>query len=124
MLSGATIAIDEATSLLEDQQIRCKRLPVSAAFHSPLVAEASSPFGSALVDGIDLFRIAGIETAAAVNPGDPLGFPTGLGFMSADDVSLTMTPLLEQIASAPEPTTTALLALGLLGMGYARRRTH
>ena len=44
--------------------------------------------------------------------------------MSADDVSFTMTPLLEQIASAPEPTTTALLALGLLGMGYARRRTH
>lgn len=84
-----------------------------------------SPFGSALVDGIDLFRIAGIEPAAAVNPGDPLGFPTGLGFMSADDVSFTMKPLLEQIASVSEPTTTALLALGMLGVGFARkRRTH
>ena len=45
VLSGATAEIDKAAELLEQKGMRAKRLSVSAAFHSELVADASVPFG-------------------------------------------------------------------------------
>jgi len=45
VLSGATAEIEKAAALLEQQGMRFKRLAVSAAFHSELVADASVPFG-------------------------------------------------------------------------------
>jgi acyl transferase domain-containing protein/NAD(P)-dependent dehydrogenase (short-subunit alcohol dehydrogenase family)/acyl carrier protein len=48
VLSGATVEIDRALSSLERRKIRYTRLPVAAAFHSPLVAPAQVPFREAL----------------------------------------------------------------------------
>ncbi|MBE9536548.1 MAG: acyltransferase domain-containing protein, partial [Proteobacteria bacterium] len=48
VLSGATAEIEKAAALLKDQDIRCKQLLVSAAFHSELVADAAGPFGERL----------------------------------------------------------------------------
>ena len=48
VLSGATPEIDRAAVLLESKGFRCRRLAVSAAFHSPYVADARKPFATAL----------------------------------------------------------------------------
>ena len=52
VLSGRIPDIDRAASLFASRSIRGKRLPVAAAFHSPLVAPASSEFRPVL-DEID-----------------------------------------------------------------------
>jgi acyl transferase domain-containing protein/NAD(P)-dependent dehydrogenase (short-subunit alcohol dehydrogenase family) len=48
VLSGAISELERAESLLSSRRITCKRLPVAAAFHSPLVADAAAPFHGAL----------------------------------------------------------------------------
>ena len=48
VLSGVTDEIDRAMGILSDEGIRAKKLPVSAAFHSALVAEAAVPFAEKL----------------------------------------------------------------------------
>ncbi|MFH2202814.1 MAG: SDR family NAD(P)-dependent oxidoreductase [Elusimicrobiota bacterium] len=50
VLSGATGEIERAEKSLAEQGLRCKRLPVAAAFHSKLVAGAREPFAQALKD--------------------------------------------------------------------------
>ncbi|MCZ6526331.1 MAG: SDR family NAD(P)-dependent oxidoreductase, partial [Gammaproteobacteria bacterium] len=44
VLSGATDQIDKTEALLEQRNIRARRLPVAAAFHSSFVADAERPF--------------------------------------------------------------------------------
>jgi [acyl-carrier-protein] S-malonyltransferase len=44
VLSGALAALDQAESLLREQRVRAKRLPVAGAFHSPLMEPAVEPF--------------------------------------------------------------------------------
>jgi [acyl-carrier-protein] S-malonyltransferase len=44
VLSGALAALDEAETLLREQRVRAKRLPVAGAFHSPLMEPAVEPF--------------------------------------------------------------------------------
>ncbi|XXX78507.1 SDR family NAD(P)-dependent oxidoreductase [Sorangium sp. So ce134] len=44
VLSGSVAAIEAAEKRLSDMGIQARRLDVAAAFHSPLVAEASAPF--------------------------------------------------------------------------------
>ena len=44
VISGDTDAIVEAVELFKSRDIRCTKLDVGAAFHSPLVADASPPF--------------------------------------------------------------------------------
>jgi acyl transferase domain-containing protein/NADP-dependent 3-hydroxy acid dehydrogenase YdfG len=48
VLSGTIDAIEEAARRLEAEKITAKRLPVSAAFHSSLVAPATGPFAESL----------------------------------------------------------------------------
>ncbi len=48
VLAGPTGAIEAAREALEAQNISSVLLPVSAAFHTPLVAHASQPFAEAL----------------------------------------------------------------------------
>ncbi|MEQ8762577.1 MAG: SDR family NAD(P)-dependent oxidoreductase [Planctomycetota bacterium] len=48
VLSGPTAEIERAEEVLEKRSIRKRRLPVAAAFHSTLVAQASQPFQTAL----------------------------------------------------------------------------
>ena len=50
VLSGSTAAIDAAEPALRAAGLRGVRLPVAAAFHSPLVADAATPFRAALDD--------------------------------------------------------------------------
>ena len=53
VLSGSCAEIDRAVNAFSARHLACKRLPVAAAFHSPLVADASGPFLAAL-DSVDL----------------------------------------------------------------------
>ncbi|MDX1514353.1 MAG: acyltransferase domain-containing protein, partial [Gammaproteobacteria bacterium] len=48
VLSGAAGEVDKALSACDAKDIRARRLPVSAAFHSALVADAQRPFHDAL----------------------------------------------------------------------------
>jgi len=44
VISGPTPAIERAEAALKQEKIRAKRLPVSTAFHSPVVEHAAGPF--------------------------------------------------------------------------------
>ncbi|MEM7166146.1 MAG: SDR family NAD(P)-dependent oxidoreductase [Planctomycetota bacterium] len=48
VLSGASAEVDRAATAFEALQVRCRKLPVAAAFHSPLVADAADPFEKVL----------------------------------------------------------------------------
>lgn len=48
VLSGSSEALDHAAEVLKQYKIRGVRLPVSAAFHSPLVEDAALPFKEAI----------------------------------------------------------------------------
>jgi acyl transferase domain-containing protein/NAD(P)-dependent dehydrogenase (short-subunit alcohol dehydrogenase family) len=50
VLSGATAEIEKAEKLLSARGLKYVRLPVAAAFHSPLVTQALAPFSKALKD--------------------------------------------------------------------------
>ncbi len=50
VLSGATAEIEKAEKVLTARGLKCVRLPVAAAFHSPLVTQALAPFAKALKD--------------------------------------------------------------------------
>ena len=57
VLSGVTNEIDRATDILSHEGLRTKKLPVSAAFHSGLVADAAAPFAETL-KGVKLTKSA------------------------------------------------------------------
>ncbi len=48
VVSGATVEIEKLAAVLAAKRLRSARLPVAAAFHSPLVAGAAGPFRAAL----------------------------------------------------------------------------
>src|SRR5690606_2440155 len=73
VLSGATPDIDRAEKALTARGVRTSRLPVAAAFHSPLVADAASPFRAAL-DGVEFSpgeKPVFANTTASEYPADP-----------------------------------------------------
>jgi len=50
VLSGDTQAMERVETQLQQKKMRFKRLPVAAAFHSPLVSAAAEPFAGFLAD--------------------------------------------------------------------------
>ena len=48
VLSGKSAEIDRAADIITGRGIPCKKIPVAAAFHSTLVADAAAPFQKAL----------------------------------------------------------------------------
>lgn len=71
-------------------------------------------------DGVDRFRVLGIDQAALLDPTDLVAFVTGLTFVSDGDVDMTMTPV--TFDAVPEPGTLSLLGAGILGTAAMRRR--
>ena len=73
VLSGPEVAIERAARAFERRKVMTRALAVSAAFHSPAVAEASGPFLAAL-NSVE-FAPASIpvyaNTTAAPYPADP-----------------------------------------------------
>jgi len=50
VLSGSSAEIDRAAAACTARKLACKQLPVAAAFHSSLVADAATPFLTALAE--------------------------------------------------------------------------
>lgn len=72
--------------------------------------------------GVSAFKVRGIETSAMLDPENVTAFITGLTFSANGAFTGTMTPVTEFVSGIPEPSTYALMALGLLGIGVANRR--
>ena len=81
VLSGSRDAITQAEALCLEKGFSAVRLPVAAAFHSPLVQDAAKPF-SAFLESIDI-RPSKIPVIANVTgkpyPDDPQAIKTLLG---------------------------------------------
>jgi hypothetical protein len=73
-------------------------------------------------EGVDLFRILGIETSAGLNPLDATAFVTALTFTDDGTFSGTMTPISVFVESVPVPATLPLFAAGLGVIGLIARR--
>lgn len=71
-------------------------------------------------DGVDSFRVLGIETSAGLDPSNPTAFITGLQFVGPGNFTGSMTPITVQV---PEPASLALL-MGGLGVLLGFRRKH
>jgi hypothetical protein len=69
------------------------------------------------------FRIAGIETEAALDPSDTTAFVTGLTFTDAGQVDMLQIPITTTVP-VPEPETYALFLAGLGALAVSARRRH
>ncbi len=77
------------------------------------------------LNGVEKFRIVGIETSAGVSPLDVSGFVTGLTFMKEGKFNGTMQAIVvDTIAPVPEPESYLMLlsGLGMLGFTAFQRR--
>ena len=75
--------------------------------------------------GFSNFRISDIDIAEMLDPTNPTAFVTGLTFTTAGTVDVTQNPVVQNIASTPEPSS--LFGLGLLGLGFmmgGKKRSH
>ncbi|VTU00048.1 polyketide-type polyunsaturated fatty acid synthase : Erythronolide synthase OS=Geobacter uraniireducens (strain Rf4) GN=Gura_2012 PE=4 SV=1: ketoacyl-synt: Ketoacyl-synt_C: Acyl_transf_1: PP-binding: KR: PS-DH [Gemmataceae bacterium] len=73
VVSGATPEVDRAQQAFAAARMKSVRLPVAAAFHSPLVADAAAPFLAAL-EGVEFGRgtvPVYANTTAEPYPADP-----------------------------------------------------
>ena len=88
VLSGSTDEISRAETAFSHRNLSCKQLVVSAAFHSPLVADAAAPFLKALENielkegEIPLYA----NTTAALYPVDTVSTKTLLAYQLAKPV--------------------------------------
>lgn len=85
-------------------------------FEATLQAGIQHMFGP---NGVDRFRILGIEAAAMLDPSDGTAFITGVSFVSDGQFTGTMTPI---SAEVPVPAAWSLLLLGLLSIHCVRKR--
>ncbi len=83
-------------------------------FGESLTGGVEHPFG----EGVDRFRILGIEQSAALDPLNPTAFVTGLTFASSGPVVITQNAI---TVAVPEPEAYAMF-LGGLGLLLAVRR--
>lgn len=74
-------------------------------------------------EGVDAFRILGIETSALLDPADPTAFVTDVRFVDTGTFTGTMTPITEFVDTAvPSPSSLILFSVGLLGFGLQVRK--
>jgi hypothetical protein len=74
--------------------------------------------------GVGAFRVGGIELSAGLDPADASSFITGLTFAANGHFTGTMTPItvdVPAVGAVPEPSTWALVIVGVAGL-LARRR--
>ncbi|MBP7050492.1 MAG: hypothetical protein KBE65_05715 [Phycisphaerae bacterium] len=67
-------------------------------------------------EGVDRFRILGIEVSAGLDPHDTTAFVTGLWFTDEDVVSMRQVPISVDTGVVPLP---GAVLLGILGLGAA-----
>ena len=73
-------------------------------------------------DGVDRFRVLGIETSAGLNPASTTAFITGLTFNGRGQFTGTQTPItVNTDGTVPEPSGLALAGLGLAALLRRRR---
>lgn len=68
------------------------------------------------------FTVAGIDTAAMLDPANTTAFVTGLTFLNAGVVQMSQTPITTLVAQVPEPSSDAMLLCGLAGLLAMRRK--
>jgi hypothetical protein len=94
------------------------------AFEATILAEEEYFFA----DGVDRFRILGIDPGLGLDPNDPLAFATGLSFVADGWFTGTMTPITLEVPGGtaviplPAGLWLGLSGLGILGLAGARHR--
>lgn len=74
-----------------------------------------------LSEGVDRFRVLGIEESVALDPLNPTAFVTGLTFDGSGAVQVSQNPIVLSLP-VPEPETYAMFLAGLGLIAAARRR--
>lgn len=75
-------------------------------------------------NGIDMFRILGIEPSAGLDPYDTTAFITGLTFAEDGTFTGTMTPISVEVVPLPATVWLLISALGGMGLVGWRRRAQ
>jgi hypothetical protein len=115
----ASVLIPNSLPLGDDEFL----LELGSFGNFPLFAGTTFDLLSVNSLGFDSFRISGIDTNERLDPTDPLAFVTGLGFTGAGTVTVTQTPIIQNIpdtVGTSEPSSIA--GLGLLGGGLLLKR--